>query len=110
MSDRSTHMEDYFFYMRDGILKKLKTERVYHEYYREANHLREQFPIIDKLIEGQNMGQKVELTRKEWIAFKEYADLQGDMQDMTEREYYYRGHRDCLLYLIRCGMFDVEQE
>ncbi len=104
MSDRSTHMEDYFFYMRDEILKNLKTDREYREYYRDVSRLQEQFPIIDRLIEGQNMGQKVELTVKEQKALKEYADLQGDMRDMTEKEYYYRGHRDCLLYLIRCGM------
>lgn len=104
MSDRPTHMEDYFFYMRDEILKNLKTDREYHEYYRDVSRLQEQFPIIDRLIEGQNLGQKVELTVKEQKAFKEYVGLQEDMRDMTEKEYYYRGHRDCLLYLIRCGM------
>lgn len=26
------------------------------------------------------------------------------MRDMTEREHYYRGHRDCMLYLLRCDM------
>lgn len=104
MNDESTHMEDYFFHMRDEILKKLKTERDYYEYYREANRLREQFPIIDMLIEGENIGRKVELTEQERKAFKEYADLQGDMRDMAEREHYYRGHRDCIRYLIRCGI------
>ena len=100
------HMGEYFFHMRDEILKKLKTDKMYQDSYREANRLREQFPIIDRLIEGENMGQKVELTEQERKAFKEYADLQGDIRDMTEREHYYRGHRDCILYLIRCGMLE----
>lgn len=106
MSENSVHMEEYFFYMRDEILKKLQTENVFQEYYREANCLREQFPIIDELIEGQNVEQKVELMEKERKAFKEFAELQGDMRDMTEREHYYRGHKDCLLYLIRCGILE----
>lgn len=106
MNERSEHMGEYFFHMRDEILKKLKSDKIYQDNYREANRLREQFPIIDRLIEGENMGQKVELTEKERKAFKEYADLQGDMWDMTEREHYYRGHKDCILYLIRCGMFE----
>lgn len=104
MSKESEHMEEYFFYMRDEILKKLKTDTVYCENYKEAERLREQFPMIDKLMEGQNVGQKLELIEKEQKAFKKYVALQGEMRDMTEREYYYRGHRDCLLYLIRCDM------
>lgn len=106
MNERSEHTGEYFFYMRDEILKKLKTDKIYQDDYREVNRLREQFPIIDRLIEGENMGQKVELTEQERKAFKEYADLQRDMRDMTEREHYYRGHKDCILYLIRCGMFE----
>lgn len=106
MSEKSAHMEEYFFYMRDEILRRLESNKEFHEYYREVNRLREQFPIIDKLIEGQNLEQKVELTEKERRAFKEFAELQGDMRDMAEREHYYRGHRDCLLYLIRCGMLE----
>lgn len=106
MSERPEHMGDYFFHMRDEILKKLKTDKVYQDDYREANRLREQFPVIDRLIEGETVGQKMELTVQEQKAFKEYADLQGDMWDMTEREHYYRGHRDCILYLIRCGMLE----
>lgn len=104
MHEESGHMGDYFFHMRDEILKKLKTDKAYYEDYRVAERLREQFPAIDKLIEGKNTGQGVELTEKEWKAFKEYAALWEDMRDMTEREHYYRGHRDCLLYLVRCGM------
>ena len=104
MREESEHMGEYFFYMRDEILKKLKTDTVYYEDYKEAERLREQFPVIDKLIEGRNMGQKLDLTEKEQKAFKEYMDLQEDMRDMTEREHYYRGHRDCMLYLIRCDM------
>lgn len=46
----------------------------------------------------------MELTEQEQKAFKEYVALQEDMQSMTEGEHYYRGHRDCLLYLLRCGM------
>ena len=77
MSERSEHMGEYFFHMRDEILKKLKTDKMYQDSYEEANRLREQFPIIDRLTEGENMGQKVELTGQERKAFKEYADLQG---------------------------------
>ena len=104
MREESEHIGEYFFYMRDGILKKLKTDMVYCEDYKEAERFREQFPVIDKLIEGRNVGQKLELTEKEQKAFKEYIDLQEDMRDMVDREHYYRGHRDCLLYLIRCDM------
>lgn len=106
MSETPEHMGEYFFHMRDEILKKLKTDKVYQDDYREADRLREQFPVIDRLIEGETAGQKVELTVQERKAFKEFADLQGDMRDMAEREHYYRGHRDCMLYLIRCGMLE----
>lgn len=47
--------------------------------------------MIDKLMEGQNVGQKLELTEKEQKAFKEYVVLQEDMRDMTERGHYYWG-------------------
>ena len=52
MNERPEHMGEYFFHMRDEILKKLKTDKIYQDSYREANRLREQFPIIDKLIVG----------------------------------------------------------
>lgn len=100
------HTKEFFFHTRDEILKTLEKDKKYRECRSDSERIARQFPIIGELFEGSKKGTAVELTEREQAAFREYAEIRRDMQDMVEREHYVRGHRDCLLYLLRSGIFE----
>lgn len=108
MFKKIKHTKEFFFYSRDEILKNLKNNKEYQKCKEERDRLWDEYPILMKLFEEKNMEQTVELTEKQQKAIRRFVELQGDMQDMVEREQYYRGHRDCLLYLLRSGIFEAE--
>lgn len=105
---RLRHLDEFFFYTRDEILKTLEKDKKYQECRSDSERIARQFPIIVELLEGRKKGTTVELKEREQAAFREYVEIRRDMQDMVEREQYYRGHRDCLLYLLRSGIFEAE--
>ncbi len=102
------HLNEFFFHTRDEILKTLEKDKKYRECRSDSERIARQFPIIGELLEGSKKGTAVELTEREQAAFREYAEIREDMRCMVEREHYVRGHRDCLLYLLRSGMFESE--
>jgi len=106
--EKLRHLDDFFFHTRDEILKTLEKDKKYRECRSDSERIARQFPIIGELLEGRKKGTAVELTEREQTAFREYVEIRRDMQDMVEREHYARGHRDCLLYLLRSGIFESE--
>lgn len=72
------HMDEFFFFTYDSILKKLGRDD---EGYAE--------------LEGE-----VEAVQK-------YMELKFDMQTYVEREHYFRGYKDCILFLIHCGALGI---
>ncbi len=100
------HTGEFFFHMRDEIIKNLENKSEYYECSSEAEQLWDDVPILMELFEGENMDQSVDLTKCQRQAIRRFIELRQNMQDMIEREHYYRGKRDCLISLLRCGIFE----
>ncbi len=99
-------LNDFFFYTREELLKELKGDMDFLDIHNKIGRLEKKFPIILELFEGRNMEKAVELTEKDRKAIWRYVELKREMQDEIELKYYYRGQRDFLLQLHRCGIFE----
>lgn len=95
------HLNEFFFHTYDSILKKLAKDKGYKEQDDELNKLEKEFPIIKLLSEGATVTDGA--TQQEIAAVQKYMQLKFEMQDYVEREHYFRGYRDCILFLVDCG-------
>ncbi len=103
------HMDEFFFFTYDSILKKLSREdEGYTELEGEVDKLVEKYPLIKKLREGNMINDGA--TQTEVEAVQKYMELKFDLQTYIEREHYYRGYRDCILFLIHCGALGTNFE
>lgn len=100
------YTSEFFFHTRDEIIKNLENRSEYCECSNEAEQLYNEVPILKELFEGDNVNQPIDLTKHQQQAIKRFIELKRNMQDMIEREHYYRGQRDCLICLHRCGIFE----
>lgn len=64
--------------------------------------------MIKKLREGNTVNEGA--TQAEMEAVQKYMELRYDMQTYVEREHYFRGYRDCILFLIHCGTLGMNFE
>lgn len=103
------HMDEFFFFTYDSILKKLGRENEgYKELEKEVDKLVMEYPLIKKLREGNTVNEGA--TQAEMEAVQKYMELRYDMQTYVEREHYFRGYRDCILFLIHCGALGMNFE
>ncbi len=102
------HMNDFFFHTYDSILKKLAKEKVYKEQKDELDELEKKFPIINIFCEGKAVTAGA--TREDMEAIQKYMELKFEMQNHIEREHYFRGYRDCILFLVHCGALGTNFE
>lgn len=103
------HMDEFFFFTYDSILKKLsRGDEGYTELEGEVEKLIKGYPLIKNLREGKSVNDGA--TREEVEAVQKYMELKFDMQTYVEREHYFRGYRDCILFLIHCGALGTNFE
>jgi len=95
------HLDEFFFHTYDSILKKLAKDKGYKEQDDELDKLEKEFPIIKLLSEGKTVTDGA--TQQEIEAVQKYMQLKFEMQNYVEREHYFRGYRDCILFLVHCG-------
>lgn len=100
------HTGEFFFHTRDEIIKNLENKSEYYECSSEAEQLCNKVPILMELFKGDNVDQPIDLTKHQRQAIRRFIELRRNMHDMIEREHYYRGQRDCLISLLRCGIFE----
>lgn len=103
------HMDEFFFFTYDSILKKLgRDDEGYTELEGEVEKLTKEYPLIKNLREGKSVNDGA--TWEEVEAVQKYMELKFDMQTYVEREHYFRGYRDCILFLIHCGALGTNFE
>ena len=103
------HMDEFFFFTYDSILKKLgREDKGYTELEREVDTLVKEYPLIEKLRESNTINEGA--TQEEVETVQKYMALRYDMQTYVEREHYFRGYRDCILFLIHCGALGTNFE
>lgn len=95
------HLDEFFFHTYDSILKKLAKDKGYKEQDDELDKLEKEFPITKLLSEGKTVTDGA--TQQEIEAVQKYMQLKFEMQNYVEREHYFRGYRDCILFLVHCG-------
>ena len=95
------HLDEFFFHTYDSILKKLAKDNGYKEQDDELDKLEKEFPIIKLLSEGKIVTDGA--SQQEIEAVQKYMQLKFEMQNYVEREHYFRGYRDCILFLVHCG-------
>ena len=103
------HTEEFFFHTRDQILRELKQDKIYRNLYEKTETMGKEFPVIKKLFYDGDVQNVQGVTQGELTAVQEYINLKRNMEDMVEQEHYIWGHRDCLLYLMRCGILDINR-
>ena len=103
------HMDEFFFFFFFSILKKLgREDKGYTELEREVDTLVKEYPLIEKLRESNTINEGA--TQEELETVQKYMALRYDMQTYVEREHYFRGYRDCILFLIHCGALGTNFE
>lgn len=102
------HMSEFFFFTYDSVLKKLGREEGYQELMKELDRLTEKFPVVHDLREGKAVNAGT--TKEEMEVVQKYMELKFDMQSYVEREHYFRGFRDCILFLVHCGALGTNFE
>lgn len=100
------HTEEFFFHTRDQILRELKENKIYRSLYEEAEKIYKDCPVIEKLFYGGDIWEIKFVSMEEFQVIQRYIEVKQEMKDIVEREHYIRGHRDCLLYLMRCGVLE----
>lgn len=74
----------------DGeTMKWLKEQEFYQKWLKEQKELRDKFPCIDQVLDGQ--GELV-LTKEEHEAVVHYLHIREEMASAERREYYRFGH------------------
>ena len=102
-------MDEFFFFTYDSILKKLsKEDEGYAELEEEVDTLVKEYPLLEKLRESYIINGGA--TQAEMEAIQKYMDLKYEMQTYVEIEHYFRGYRDCILFLIHCGALGTNFE
>ncbi len=102
-------MDEFFLFTYDSILKKLgRDDKGYTRIEEEMKKLVKEYPLIKKLREGNSVNEGA--TQAEVEAVQKYMELKFDLQTYIEREHYYRGYRDCILFLIHCGALGTNFE
>lgn len=102
-------MDEFFLFTYDSILKKLgRDDKGYTRIEEEMKKLVKEYPLIKKLLEGNSVNEGA--TQAEVEAVQKYMELKFDLQTYIEREHYYRGYRDCILFLIHCGALGTNFE
>lgn len=103
------HMDEFFFFTYDSILKKLgRDDEGYAELEEEVEKLVKEYPLIKNLREDKPVNNGA--TQEEVEAVQKYMELKFDMQTYVEREHYFRGYRDCILFLVHCGALGTNFE
>ena len=102
------HTKEFFFFTFDQIIRELQRDEYYKSLCEKTEKMERDFPIIDKLFYDGNIAGIRTVTQEELQAIKDFVDLKNEMTNLIEREHYIRGHRDCLLYLLRCGILSRE--
>ena len=74
----------------------------------ELDELEKKFPIINIFCEGKAVTAGA--TREDMEAIQKYMELKFEMQNHIEREHYFRGYRDCILFLVHCGALGTNFE
>lgn len=74
----------------------------------EVEKLVKGYPLIKKLCEGNTINDGA--TQAEVEAVQKCMELKFDLQTYVEREHYFRGYRDCILFLIHCGALGANFE
>ena len=98
------HTEEFFFHTYDQIMKELHSQDAYRNVYEEIEQLEKEYPIIEQCFYGEKLEVNQPVTKDELQAIQRYIRLKRELESLIEREHYIRGHRDCLLYLLRCGV------
>lgn len=107
MNERALeHLDEFFFKTGDELIKELKKNKEYDALSNKAAELRKKFPILEELFDGKNMDRAYHLASDEREAISKYVDIKMEMQDSLNLQYYLRGHRDCFIYLLQCGMIE----
>lgn len=102
-------MDEFFLFTYDSILKKLgRDDKGYTRIEEEMKKLVKEYPLIKKLREGNSVNEGA--TQAEVEAVQKYMELKFDLQTYIEREHYYRGYGDCILFLIHCGALGTNFE
>lgn len=74
----------------------------------EVDTLVKEYPLLEKLRESNTISGGA--TQAEMEAIQKYMEFRYDMQTYVEREHYFRGYRDCILFLIHCGALGTNFE
>ena len=99
------HMDEFFFFTYDSILKNLGRDEEYKELEEEMDRLTKKYPLIENLREGRVINDGA--TQEELEAVQKYMELKFDLQTHIERAFYFRGHRDCIFFLLHCGALGI---
>lgn len=103
------HMDEFFFFTCDSILKKLsKEDKGYAELEEEVDKMTKEHPLIKNLRKGMAVSDGA--TQEELETVQKYMELKFDMQNYVKRAHYFRGYRDCILFLIHCGVLGTNFE
>lgn len=102
------HTKEFFFYTFDQIIRELRRNEYYKSLCDKTDKMGKNYPIINKLFYDGNIAGIRTVTQEELQAIKDYVELENEMKNLIEREHYIRGHRDCLLYLLRSGILSRE--
>jgi len=94
-------LEDAFSEIDSDISTDLfHTDSEYAALRREADSLQQEYPMIEKILEGDGA---ISLSADEHGAFVRYIDLTRQIEEAERRQIYFRGHTDSFAYLKKIG-------
>lgn len=95
--DLPSRIEDGFAEIDSDIMIDLRdTNEEYAKLQKHLSELKEQHPLIDKIMEGAGA---INLTADEHNVFLQYLHLYRKMDDMERLHIYFRGQTDAVAYL-----------
>jgi len=77
-----------------------KNNSKYIEMWQEASKLQQEFPVIQKITEGDGA---ITMSAEEHTALVRYLSLKNDMENIERKQIYFRGHTDNFAYLKKIG-------
>lgn len=99
-------IDEYLFRMYDGLLKELKQTECYRDDSNKVEKLENKYPVIRKILEGEDIHKELVLSVEVQKAIKKYVELRINMLDDLQIKYYLRGFRDCISLLLKCGLLN----
>jgi len=99
-------IDEYLFRMYDGLLKELKQTECYRDDSNEVERLENKYPVIRKILEGEDIHKELILSIEVQNAIKRYVELRINMLDDLQIKYYLRGFHDCISLLLKCGLLN----